>query len=598
MRSVHALALAAVLLAAGCAADVDPRAEPVGIPQAPDALAGVGIEDAEEVERNATSVTLLWSGGLAATVVAPEAGRIMPRGVAETTLTPPIGAFFTISSEGTAEVPISMSVRDAKDVFMCAAPADGTPCLLMARVDDVTRAPWSVRALADASTAPDAPFKMRITVRLVAPANGGLPALAADAPEPTRRWLAPTMVGDMPLHEPAIEIAPDGTIHVSGYGNEPGILWRSNDGGATFSRVPITPAPYCNAPDGLDPLAEVLAPDEGAFHVGCGDIDLAVSGNDHVYFANHWSGEAVHASHDGGATWTTSLAASAEPARTDRAWLAADGMNAWLAFNSGRQDVFPGDIVGRTVVSRTIDGGVTWAQVGQTIGWCLPGGFVHSPTDGALYLATCDDGGVAVSTSLDGGLTWDWRRVAERDGEHDRICYVCGIMIALDVDDAGNLYVAWSDPSEGTFDIWLSTSRDGAATWSAPARVNSVNGAHVMPWIAAGREGHVAVAWYASASQMDAQQASDAVWYPHVAESWNALDASPTWEEQAVTATPVQYGPICLGGAATCEEGRNLGDYLQVALDPEERPVIVYADGRLGGTWNEATRVMLATTRE
>jgi hypothetical protein len=40
--------------------------------------------------------------------------------------------------------------------------------------------------------------------------------------------------------------------------------------------------------------------------------------------------------------------------------------------------------------------------------------------------------------------------------------------------DRGSIYVTWIDERSGTgdSDVWLSASRDGGATWSAPLRVN------------------------------------------------------------------------------------------------------------------------------
>jgi hypothetical protein len=62
----------------------------------------------------------------------------------------------------------------------------------------------------------------------------------------------------------------------------------------------------------------------------------------------------------------------------------------------------------------------------------------------------------------------------------------------------GDLFVTWQDYRTGEFDIQLSTSHDGGATWhEAAKRVNpDTNRDHYMPAIDVGRDHTVAVSYY------------------------------------------------------------------------------------------------------
>src|SRR5207302_776022 len=56
--------------------------------------------------------------------------------------------------------------------------------------------------------------------------------------------------------------------------------------------------------------------------------------------------------------------------------------------------------------------------------------------------------------------------------------------IAVDADH--NVYVAWSDNSAGTTDVYVSVSRDRGTTWSASTRVSQGLTLAVYPTIVAG----------------------------------------------------------------------------------------------------------------
>lgn len=477
-------------------------------------------------------------------------------------------------------------------LFLLAVPAALSGCVGSDTADDLDGAPTDTVAPRPSITSP----------AIVQDMDPALPRLEFDP--------AISVSTDVNMHEPSIAVADDGTIWVTGYVDEPGLLWRSTDGGATFEEVHTTDIPYCNVDDDL-PLAAAPAsaavgregPQPEASHAGCGDVDIAVVGNDTVYWTHHFSGESVHASHDGGETWTPAIWASNEVAQTDRQWLAADAadpMRAWLVFNSGRRGVTGEVGIGPMVVSRTTDGGQTWAQVGQLPeSHCIPGPIAHAETDDTLYVGGCSDDGPAVAVSTDGGVRWNWILIAERSGEPVYgICYACGIFTSIDVDDAGTVYAVWADPSiNETLDIWMAHSTDQGVTWSGPGRVNHVEGTHVLPFVAAGDDGHVAVAWYGTRSKGDPNGIA-ATWYVHTAVTTDARAEDPSFTETVAWETPVKEdGPVCISGTGCSSEDRNLGDLLEVAFGPDGSVHVAFTDGRAGGAWNDESVVMYASGR-
>src|SRR2546427_4439775 len=67
----------------------------------------------------------------------------------------------------------------------------------------------------------------------------------------------------------------------------------------------------------------------------------------------------------------------------------------------------------------------------------------------------------------------------------------------VNVDKAGNVYVAWSNNK----DIFYAYSTDKAATWSSPVKVTNAGGGGGMPnfnffpWITAGADGRPRIVW-------------------------------------------------------------------------------------------------------
>jgi len=166
----------------------------------------------------------------------------------------------------------------------------------------------------------------------------------------------------------------------------------------------------------------------------------------------------------------------------------------------------------------------------------------------------------------------------------------------LAIDGAGNLYVVWAQSpvdSSGNVDgattIYMASSTDGGATWSAPINVSSHTSGlqtNVFPWIAAGSAGRVDIVWFGTstlgACPNDPCGAGfiNATWNVYMAQSLNATSASPSFTTAKVTEYPNHYGTICeFGLACTTGGDRGLLDFIQVQADPSGAADVVWADG-------------------
>ncbi|HEX2022607.1 MAG TPA: sialidase family protein, partial [Candidatus Thermoplasmatota archaeon] len=147
-----------------------------------------------------------------------------------------------------------------------------------------------------------------------------------------------------PGFEPGIAVAPDGALYAAAAktqrphsgGRLADWLWHSQDGGATWNDVP--------APD--------------AFRLMPGlEGDVAVDGEGRLYYLDIWGPDLSVSRWSPGPTWDWSRPVAGTPAPLDdRPFAAAHG--------DGRVYLLSNQAVEgqRIVVSRSLDGGVTWTQ--------------------------------------------------------------------------------------------------------------------------------------------------------------------------------------------------------------------------------------------
>jgi hypothetical protein len=365
--------------------------------------------------------------------------------------------------------------------------------------------------------------------------------------------------------EPGVWAADDGAIYATAPWSlvqETSFVWRSRDGGRTFriqpSRVPT---------GAVDPRMRPCT-----FGQGGGDSDVITDRTGRLYFADLWAvNSTIAVSTDGGDTWSCNPVAASSPEQ-DRPWLApapsADGdgpgVDAYLAYRDlaiGGLVPYAGEVAKplQLHLDLTRDGGKTWkAASTYARGRVGTAGPIFTAGDGTIYQVYQYRSGVWLARSTDQGRTQRLFKVSERFGSP------ANYWVAGDVDRAGNLYVAWVE--QGSWDVLYSVSRDRGVRWSKPLRVSPpASESSTFPWLAAGKAGDVAIAWYGSAGDHSPDNAPDATrWYAWVARSVNGASSSPRFEVAKMSETPVRFGELCDQGL-TCGD-RKMGDFFEIDI--------------------------------
>lgn len=371
--------------------------------------------------------------------------------------------------------------------------------------------------------------------------------------------------------EPSIRVAPDGTVYVGAIRGVPsGIdMWRLDAGG-------VNPT-YLGSPDSLVPSTLGVC----CAALGGGDMDLAVNADGSLGISSLWLGSiTVGRSTDRGQSFLTQPLGGVIPG-DDREWNTSDGATMYMSFH----DLATGNI------------DVERSPAGTTAGLVYaPAGLVLGPTDPALnnnelgdivadrqhpglvyqvYTTPSTGTGaqnqIRMAVSTDSGSTWTSHTVytGPAGAGFD------SIFPSAAVDRAGNVYVAASDDHH----VLVFSSTDHGATWSAPTDVNTSGNAAVFPWVAAGGNGGVVVTWF-GADTTDPSNASDN-WQVLGAESTNGTAAAPSYALSTVSDHVVRHGIICQSGLS-CTDGRQLGDFFQVAVGPDGIANVAWSDDGAG----------------
>ena len=312
------------------------------------------------------------------------------------------------------------------------------------------------------------------------------PAQPALSPPPRAQIVQVTPIPG-PYTEPSIAVDPNNPQQLlAAYQVNASIVY-SRDGGQRWA------------------MAEGTAP---ADYRRSGDVSVAYDNQGHAFLCyiafdklgttNYWAHNAtrngifVRRTSDGGKTWekdaSVVIAHPTEPniPFEDKPYIVADTTHSkyagnlyvgWTEFTLSKS---------RMLFSRSTDGGKSWsAPIEISTKRGLPrddNGAVEGFTgavgsDGTLYVVWCDISGIVFAVSRDGGTTFTPSRTILPTGpsyfDPDKVSRGNGFP-QIGIDPRNNqLYVTWSDFTNGDIDVFAASSKDHGKRWSEPVRVNN-----------------------------------------------------------------------------------------------------------------------------
>jgi len=384
--------------------------------------------------------------------------------------------------------------------------------------------------------------------------------------------------------EPAIAIGgPNHTMVVDGLAWLPFQvnLWKGSFGD--------TPPAYFDAMD-------TSIPTNGAGRIGLGDgdadVEVTSAGTillaDLVFIVNppftkFQLGVSVTRCPATAATKADCTTTRLDQTGADRPWITVNGTHAWLSYH----DAGSSSLIH---VLASADDGQTWSRVSSPIpgqgkvtgnstfnndqGPLVADSFTGNVYDvfaageaGLQKGSSANFNNIYVSRSTDGGKSWTATLVYHAPLN----TALNNIFPALGVDPlSGHLWAAWSDRHH----VWVSTSTDEGATWSAAVNVSTA-ATVVMPWVAT-RNGKVDVVYYGTVASSTDDATAD----------WFVYDSQFTgsWSIKQVSNTSNRHGAVCLDGSA-CTSDRELLDLFEVVENPvTDKAAVIYTDSTID-TW-------------
>jgi hypothetical protein len=152
---------------------------------------------------------------------------------------------------------------------------------------------------------------------------------------------------------------------------------------------------------------------------------------------------------------------------------------------------------------------------------------------------------------------------------------------AVAVDRASNVYVVWSERHSATqtTETRFAVSKDRGVTWSPAFKVNKAPLTTTFPWIVAGGAGKIDIVYYGTSATGPSPETVplSSRWKVYMAQSVNALSATPKFVEKAATGF-MHEGSICTSGTGCAAGTRDLLDFFQIDIDQHGLANIAYTD--------------------
>jgi len=275
---------------------------------------------------------------------------------------------------------------------------------------------------------------------------------------------------------PAIAIDSDNTIHVVWDDTAPGgfeiYYKRSADSGTTWSpikRLTWTSEESC--------CPAIASDSSNAIHVVWYD---RTPGQAEIYYKR---------STDGGTSWGAAKRLT---------WTSGESLIPAISIGLSNtlHVVWYDDTPGNTEIyyRRSVDGGATWSEA-KRLTWNL--GASYQP---ALAIDSGDAIHVAWSAPEPGNMEIYYKRSTDGSTSWSvakRLTWTSGgsYFVAMTIDPADNIHVAWNDTTPGNLEIYYKRSADGGNTWSAAKRLTWTSAASSEPAIATVSGNTIHVVW-------------------------------------------------------------------------------------------------------
>jgi hypothetical protein len=382
----------------------------------------------------------------------------------------------------------------------------------------------------------------------------------------SHRLVYVTHEGTTLLYRSGLAGAPGGDAdYATNYRNQVN-LWTSSNDGRSWQRVDWDGSGFFTPPNG---------------NLGFSDPDITADAGGTIYITGiDLANDSLVSSPDGGKTWPTGTAQCHEG---DRPWLAG-GPKKGTVFLADNSEQY-----GHIIVRSTNSGAScsTDHATGETHGWVGYGKILYDRSNDTIYEAAVNGSavgiialphanarfnhghpGVVVGRQAVSGTTFNtfWKAQLAEGPDH-------------------TLYLTWTtdDRKQGTSSggcggsptpianrVLLTSSRDGGHTWTRPVVVAHPGVTVNWPWITAGANGHVAVAWYQYDRVVDLNCApAAAAMGVRLAMLTGADTTAPHLETVDPIGRPIHYGQVCTGGTSCVATGqdRRLGEFFTIAQD-------------------------------
>jgi len=322
---------------------------------------------------------------------------------------------------------------------------------------------------------------------------------------------------------------------------------------------------------------------------GSGDSYTAVTRDGVIYFTDLLLvTSTIQASRDGGLTWVRNPLASVTPI-DDRQWLSmgptvggsgiTQAETLYMSYNQIPTGLW-------IMTSEYTSLGLGWKPGNRgrpiTADTNARDVMTVDPHDGTIYLPNTATSGLEVWVSTDGARSFTRQPVMDGSPDDFQSIFVVG-----DVDEVGNLYLAWTDQRNVT----LAVSSDKAQSWRF-LTVTSGNGTRVLPWVAAGDDGRAGVVWYETNETGSSDELETATWDVMAAVCTDVFAPNATIY-QSIVMPAVHVGTIRTSGASGTAD-RDLGDYMSCDVDELGRLIMTFGFDGNDGAGKYQSKVMVA----